>query len=69
MNNTNGRVESGDFVEVRAQGTTRQGEVVTAEYFWRDQTYGLQIDDPEHGVVYWKQWEDGGEIIRHRKGG
>lgn len=60
-------IRIGDVVKITAQGTTRQGTVVSASNYgnrYQDDPpcWYIELNDPYRGPVYWKQDADGGTV-------
>jgi len=62
------KIAKGDYVSIKnAKGNIRSGKVLAASHWSGD---GWQIElSGEEGYSHWKQWEDGGKIVDHKKGG
>lgn len=54
------QLKSGDTVAIRVDYTWRQGVIDTVE--GKEGDWMIQLTDPEHGAVYWKQHSDGGRV-------
>ena len=60
-------IKPGDTVTIYAQGTSRTGIVVSASNYGSsphspEPCWYIELDDPIHGAVYWKQDIDGGSV-------
>ena len=57
-------IKKGDFVQIEnARGAVRSGEVISVSY-WPGDGWQIELTGPL-GYSHWKQWIDGGSIIRH----
>lgn len=61
-------IRKGDEVLIKAQGTSRQGIVHSASNYGNrtpedPPCWYIEMLDPTHGEVYWKQDADGGTVV------
>ena len=64
---SNIEIKPGDTVTICSQGTTRTGIVTSAANYgslpWSPEPcWYIELDDPIHGSVYWKQDLDSGSV-------
>ena len=64
---SNIEIKPGDTVTIYAQDTVRTGVVESASNYgnlpWSPEPcWYIELDDPIHGSVYWKQDLDGGSV-------
>ena len=61
-------IEKGDKVTIQVQGIEVTGEVYSANHYGKDGWYiELTNANVSGGYSYWKQGQDGGDIIEHIK--
>lgn len=61
------KIEPKDTVRIKAQGVTREGEVLSAHNYGSKDGWYIEMIDPTYGYCYWKQGQDGG-CITHING-
>lgn len=52
----------GDTVEIKAQGETVTGKVLTGYYSFLDKAWNIELTDSNGTYRYWKQATDGGTV-------
>lgn len=54
-----------EHVKIRLQGYTLEGKVISAHNYGTAEKpdWYIEFTDARHGYVYWKQSQDGGELI------
>lgn len=60
-------INAGDEITIAIEGTASTGTVQTADHYISE-GWDIEILDIFGNYRHWKQWEDGGDIIEHKKG-
>ena len=59
----------GDTVEIKAQGETVTGTVISASYSFLGKDWNIEFTDSTGTYRYWKQKQDGGTVRLLKKAG
>jgi hypothetical protein len=59
------KIKKGDEVKIKCQGLQVKGEVISADNWGVDGGWYIEMLDSNGQYRYWKQGEDGGELLEH----
>jgi protein involved in polysaccharide export with SLBB domain len=60
------RIRPGDLIKIICAGGQAVGRATSVYWDPNDQTYGIELIDQNGKPVYWKQWTDGGSVVKLR---